>query len=89
MALEAIGLAPKHRGIELYHGERANRINPSGGALPADVIMATGLVRLHEAASRLDGRTNYEFDNARTALVHGTGGFGMQNHCVVTMEASS
>jgi acetyl-CoA C-acetyltransferase len=56
------------------------------------VIMATGLARLHEASSRLAGRTGYAydgFDNARTALVHGTGGFGMQNHCVVTMEVAS
>ena len=89
MVLEALGVADRHRAIELYRGEADGRINPSGGALPADVIMATGLVRLHEAAARLSGRTGYETDQARTALVHGTGGFAMQNHCVVIMEAAS
>jgi acetyl-CoA C-acetyltransferase len=92
MVLEAIGLAEAYRAIDLYRDGGPSTINPSGGALPADVIMATGLARLHEAASRLAGRTDYtydDFDNARTALVHGTGGFGMQNHCVVTMEVAS
>ncbi|MCW2795703.1 hypothetical protein [Nocardioides sp.] len=92
MVLEALGLAEPHRGIDLYRDEGSSGINPSGGALPADVIMATGLARLHEAASRLSGRTGSPqdgLDNARTALVHGTGGFAMQNHCVVTMAAAS
>ena len=89
MVLEALGLAEPHRAIELYRNGGPATINPSGGALPADVIMATGLARFHEAASRLVGRTDYDVEDARTALVHGTGGFGMQNHCVVTMEVAS
>jgi acetyl-CoA C-acetyltransferase len=87
MVLEALGLADPHRGLGAYDGSTA--INPSGGALPADVIMATGLVRLHEAASRLAGRTGYATPDATSALVHGSGGFAMQNHCVVTMEVAS
>lgn len=87
MVLEALGLAPRYKAIDLYEDD--NRVNPSGGALPADPIMATGLARLHEAASRLSGRTGFTADGAQTALVHGTGGFAMQNHCVVTMEVSS
>ncbi|MCR1783680.1 hypothetical protein KVF89_14155 [Nocardioides carbamazepini] len=87
MVLEALGFAEAHRGLDAYVG--ATTINESGGALPADVIMATGLVRLHEAASRLAGRTGYETPGATSALVHGTGGFAMQNHCVVTMEVAS
>lgn len=88
MVVEALGLAERYRGLEAYSGEGPT-INPSGGALPADVIMATGLVRLHEAAARLAGRVGYENEGAKTALVHGTGGFAMQNHCVVTLEATS
>jgi acetyl-CoA C-acetyltransferase len=88
MVLEAIGLAGAYRGLEAYRAD-GPVINPSGGALPADVIMATGLVRLHEATSRLAGRTGYETEGATTALVHGTGGFAMQNHCVVTLEVAS
>jgi acetyl-CoA C-acetyltransferase len=87
MVLEALGLAEAHRGLDAYSG--ATAVNPSGGALPADVIMATGLVRLHEAASRLADRTGYATPGATSALVHGTGGFAMQNHCVVTMEVAS
>ena len=88
MVLEALGFAEEHRGIDLYRSESDLSINPSGGALPADPIMATGLVRLHEAVARISGRTCYE-GTARNALVHGTGGFGMQNHNVVTIEADS
>jgi acetyl-CoA C-acetyltransferase len=89
MVLEALGLAEKHKGIELYRSSASFELNPSGGALPADPIMATGLARVHEAASRLARRTGYEDSQARRALVHGTGGFAMQNHCVVTMEVDS
>jgi acetyl-CoA C-acetyltransferase len=85
MVLEALGLADEHAAIELYRAGD-ERINPSGGALPADVIMATGLARAHEAAIRLAGRESHRDNPARTALVHGTGGFAMQNHCVVTLE---
>lgn len=87
MVLEALGLAEPHRGIELYRSNDA-RINPSGGALPADPVMATGLVRFHEALIRLAGREGHEAGEAKSALVHGTGGFAMQNHCVVAMEVA-
>jgi acetyl-CoA C-acetyltransferase len=83
MVVEALGLAETYSGIGLYR-DGCDWLNPSGGALPADVIMATGLVRLHEAVTRINAN-----NGARSALVHGTGGFGMQNHCVVTMEVAS
>ncbi|GAA1010527.1 hypothetical protein Aple_029100 [Acrocarpospora pleiomorpha] len=89
MVLEALGLAPRHKALHLYESGGTTSVNPSGGALPADPIMATGLARLHEAASRLVGRNGFAAGEARTALVHGTGGFAMQNHCVVTMEVAS
>jgi acetyl-CoA C-acetyltransferase len=88
MLLEALGFADKFKGIELYRSGDRSWLNPSGGALPADVIMATGLVRLHEAALRLARRPGYEDAAASRALVHGTGGFAMQNHCVVTLEVA-
>lgn len=88
MVAEALGLADPYQAIELYRNDNES-LNPSGGALPADVIMATGLVRLHEAASRLAGRNDADNAGATSALVHGTGGFSMQNHCVVTMEVAS
>jgi acetyl-CoA C-acetyltransferase len=88
MVLEALGLAEPGKGIDLYSGATADRINPSGGALPADPIMATGLVRLAESWLRMTGaETTPGGGSPASALVHGTGGLGMQNHCVIALEA--
>lgn len=84
MVLEALGLAPRGQGITAYDSGPA--INPSGGALPADPVMATGLVRLSEAALQLAGRVDRGCPGATSALVHGSGGLGQQNHCVMTLE---
>jgi acetyl-CoA C-acetyltransferase len=86
MVIEALGLAEPGQGLDLYADSRAAALNRSGGALPADPVMATGLVRLHEVASELDGRVATSDGNATRGLAHGTGGLGMQNHCVVTVE---
>jgi acetyl-CoA C-acetyltransferase len=82
MVVEALGLAERGKAINAYGG--SVDINPSGGALPADPIMATGLVRLHEASSRLSGRVGD--GTAKSALVHGSGGIGSQTHSVFTLE---
>lgn len=87
MVLEAMGLAPVGGGIELYGEDGPIAINPSGGSLPADPVMATGLARLSEAALQLAGRVDHGPSDARMALVHGSGGIGMQNHCVFVLEA--
>jgi acetyl-CoA C-acetyltransferase len=86
MVVEALGLAEPGKGIDLYRSESGTAINPSGGAIPADPIMATGLVRLSEAALQLSGRVDRGVAGARSAIVHGSGGLGMQNHCVMTLE---
>ena len=88
MVLEALGLAEPGRALDLYGPGATPGLNSSGGALPADVVMATGLVRLHEVASQLSGRSDHGPDGATSGLAHGTGGLGMQNHCVVTLETS-
>jgi len=82
MVVEALGLAPRGQAAAAYGGDVD--INPSGGSLPADPIMATGLVRLHEAAIRLNG--GLEGSTATSALVHGSGGIGSQTHSVFTLE---
>jgi acetyl-CoA C-acetyltransferase len=84
LVVEALGFAKPGRAVECYRDDSSLELNPSGGALPADPIMATGLVRLHEAASRLAGRIGHT--SATSAIVHGAGGLGMQNHCVFTLE---
>ncbi|MGH3949375.1 MAG: thiolase C-terminal domain-containing protein [Pseudonocardiaceae bacterium] len=86
MILEALGLAEQGKANALYTESSPVSVNPSGGALPADPIMATGLVRLSEAAFQLSGRVDRGSAGARSAVVHGSGGLAMQNHCVFTLE---
>ncbi len=86
MVLEAAGLAAPGRGLDLLEHGSPVAVNRSGGALPADPIMATGLVRLAEAARQLSNPGRYGLAAPRSALVHGTGGVGMQSHCFMTLE---
>jgi acetyl-CoA acetyltransferase len=56
-------------------------INPSGGALASNPIMAAGLIRIGEAATRImDG-------SARRALAHATSGPCLQQNLVCVLEA--
>ncbi|MGQ0623033.1 MAG: thiolase C-terminal domain-containing protein [Sporichthyaceae bacterium] len=86
MVLEALGLAEVGKAVGLYADGAPITVNPSGGAIPADPIMATGLIRLAEATEQLSGRIDRGGRPARTAVVHGSGGLAMQNHAVVTLE---
>jgi len=86
MVLESMGLAPRGRGMDLLADNAAVTVNRSGGALPADPIMATGLMRLREAARQLALPGEYGLKSPRSAVVHGAGGVGMQTHCVFTLE---
>ena len=85
MVLEALGIAAPGQGLGATRdGEVA--INSSGGALPADPIMATGLVRLAQATRQLNTPEGYGLSTPQRAIVHGAGGVGMQNNCVFTLE---
>ena len=56
------------------------KINPSGGALAANPVMAAGLIRIGEAASRImDG-------SADRALAHATSGPCLQQNLVAVLE---
>lgn len=84
MVIEALGLADGP--VEsLYDDGAPVAVNPSGGALPADPVMATGLVRLADAARQLSGQAAFGPQSATSAVVHGSGGIGMQNHCVFVL----
>jgi len=57
-------------------------INPSGGALAANPMMAAGLIRIGEAARRIiDG-------DARSAVAHATSGPCLQQNLVCVLEAA-
>jgi acetyl-CoA acetyltransferase len=66
MLLEALGAAD------------ARRVNPSGGALAADPMMATGLIRLAECAARVE----------RRGLAHASAGHALQQNLVFLLEAA-
>ena len=86
MVIESLGLAKRGRGLQTAT-ESTETINLSGGALPADPIMATGLVRLSEACRQLSFPDEYGLTKAPTkAVVHAAGGVGMQTHCVFALE---
>jgi acetyl-CoA acetyltransferase len=56
------------------------RINPSGGALGAHPMMAAGLIRIGEAATRISG------GDADRALAHATSGPCLQQNLVCVLE---
>jgi acetyl-CoA acetyltransferase len=56
------------------------RINPSGGALAANPIMAAGLIRIGEAAARITA------GEADRALAHATNGPCLQHNLVCVLE---
>ena len=87
LTLEALGLAEPGRGIDVIRGSRGDTVNRSGGALPADPIMATGLVRLAEAAEQLWApQAGSSSPAATNAIVHAASGIGAQSHCVFVVE---
>jgi acetyl-CoA acetyltransferase len=59
------------------------RINPSGGPLAGDPVMATGLVRVVEAASRVAS------GEAGRALAHATSGPCLQQNLVCVLEGDA
>ncbi|MEW2632644.1 thiolase domain-containing protein [Streptomyces sp. NPDC048389] len=59
------------------------RVNPSGGALAANPVMATGLIRIGEAAARIH---RGESDRA---LAHATSGPCLQQNLVAVLEGEA
>jgi acetyl-CoA acetyltransferase len=55
-------------------------VNPSGGALAANVVMAAGLIRLGEAATRVSA------GEADRAVAHATSGPCLQQNLVCVLE---
>ena len=59
--------------------ETRTRINPSGGALASNPVMVAGLVRIGEAAARLE--------KGQKAVAHATSGPCLQQNLVCVLEA--
>jgi acetyl-CoA acetyltransferase len=63
--------------------EQQTAVNPSGGALASNPVMAAGLVRIGEAARRISAGA------AGRAVATATSGPCLQQNLVCVMEASS
>ncbi len=92
MLYEATGLCGEGEGADLFSSGDTSpggrpAVNVSGGALCANPLVATGLVRLAEAAARVTDRAEYEPGaKGDRALVHGGGGLAMQTATCMVVE---
>jgi acetyl-CoA acetyltransferase len=66
--------------VDALGASEIGAVNPSGGALPADPMMATGLIRMGEAASAI-----FDRPGAR-AVGHATNGPCLQHNLVCLLE---
>jgi acetyl-CoA C-acetyltransferase len=92
MLYEALGLCGEGEGEQLL-SSRATAprgrlpVNVSGGALCANPLVATGLVRLAEASAQVTGRTaGPRVEGAKKALAHAGGGLAMQTAACMVVE---
>ena len=85
MAIEALGLAGRGAGFFAARGGKV-AVNRSGGSLPADPIMATGMFRLAEAVRQLREPQRYGGGSPSKAVVTGSVGVAMQSNCVFSLE---
>lgn len=91
MLYEALGFCGEGEGVDFLRsssgGGGAVTVNPSGGVLCANPLVATGLVRLVEAAAQVAGRAgDPQVPGAKRAVAHGGGGFAMQTAACVVVE---
>jgi len=95
MIYEALGLTKEGEGkilMEKGVTERKGQmpVNPSGGALGADPVLATGLVRMVEAAKQIRSEAGeYQIQGVRQALAHGQTGLCAQSNIVFILEGES
>ncbi|HEY3481985.1 MAG TPA: thiolase domain-containing protein [Streptomyces sp.] len=68
------------RALRLDVPDCATVVNPSGGPLAANPVMAAGLIRLGEAAARI------QRGDSRRALAHATSGPCLQQNLVAVLE---
>lgn len=94
MIYEALGLCQEGQGKNLIERGTTRRdgempVNPSGGALGADPVCATGLIRVIEAAKQIRGEADgYQVPNVRRALAHGQFGICAQKNTIFILGAN-
>jgi acetyl-CoA C-acetyltransferase len=93
MLCEALGFCEKGKGGEFIESGYPDinssgpfPINLSGGALSANPIFATGLIRLAEAAAQVSEQSNRYGVGARRAVAHATSGFALQSNIVYVLS---
>ena len=85
---EALGFCREGKGGTLMDGGATEvmgeiPINPSGGALSANPLCATGLVRMTEAAMQIRGEAGkHQIPDVKVALAHGATGVCAQSNIV-------
>ena len=93
MLYEALGFCAEGEGGRLVESgftapEGALPVNPSGGTLAANPIMAAGLARMAEAFLQLSDRAGErQVQGARRAVVHATSGMCFQSNIVYVFGA--
>ena len=61
-------------------------VNPSGGVLSANPVLAAGLARISEVVLQLRGQAEArQVEGAKVALAHGIEGACGQGHCVFVL----
>lgn len=90
---EALGLCGVGKGSDLLDSGRTEihgdlPVNPSGGALSANPLCATGLVRIAEAAMQVRGEAGRHQvgKEVKTALAHGQNGICAQQNAVFILR---
>ena len=92
MMYEAFGLCGEGEAAGLLESGATARggempVNVSGGALCANPLVATGLVRLAEASAQVSGRSEgHRLEGVKRALAHGAGGLAMQSAACMIVE---
>jgi len=91
MFTEALGLCAEGEGAKMLESGKSALdgelpVNPSGGALSACALNATGLIRAAEAGMQLRGEAgDHQVDGVKLAVAHGQCGPAAQNNAVVVM----
>lgn len=91
MAYEALGFCGEGKGAELLESgvtgiDGELPVNPSGGALSANVTCAAGLARIVEAAMQIRGEAGpHQVPGVKTAVAHGQTGLCAQENIVFVL----